>query len=194
MSDLSYIDFWLVRHAPVVAPQKGWLYGSTDLDAKFEDADLLGAVSERLPTNAEVHVSDLVRTEQTRAALNLPEPTSRAAAIREQHFGDWENTALSLIPPDHEIWRRPHTYRPPNGEAWTDLRARTADWLTNLKPQTRDVVVVAHAGSIRALLAEMLDLTDAKALALGLDNLSISKARWFVEQNAWRVAYVNWLP
>jgi len=193
MSAFPFIDFWFVRHAPVVA-QKGWLYGSTDLDAEFEDTNLLKSVANRLPKTASVYTSDLKRTAQTRAALGLVNPTEIVPEIREQHFGDWENTSLSLIPADHIIWQQPHSFCPPNGEPWTAVRERAVSWMKNLKPMHQDVIVVAHAGSIRGMLAEVLNLSDEKALALGLDNLSVSQARWFPESHAWRLAYTNWTP
>ena len=56
-----------------------------------------------------------------------------------------------------------------------------------------DLIVVAHAGTIRAALALALDLPLNSALSMSVSNLSLTKIDAFKEANpfAWRVEFAN---
>jgi alpha-ribazole phosphatase len=61
----------------------------------------------------------------------------------------------------------------------------------------RDIIAVTHGGTIRAALAEALDLSPEAALAFTIDNCSLTRLERFDgagEGHGWRVAAVNLLP
>jgi len=59
----------------------------------------------------------------------------------------------------------------------------------------RDIVAVAHGGSIRAAVAHALGLAPEAALALSVDTLSLTRLDHIAGPGAgqdWRVAQLNW--
>ena len=58
----------------------------------------------------------------------------------------------------------------------------------------RDIVVVAHGGSIRAALAHALSINAERALGFAIDNCSLTRLDHFPSDDAWRVSAVNYLP
>ncbi|WP_169579663.1 histidine phosphatase family protein [Saccharospirillum impatiens] len=79
-------------------------------------------------------------------------------ALRELNFGDWEQQPWSAI--EHsalDAWaERPLDFRMPGGESARDLFNRVEAWATGAGIKEGDVIV-AHAGSLRALAAVMLE-------------------------------------
>jgi broad specificity phosphatase PhoE len=91
-----------------------------------------------------------------RGPLGLP-PHSYATDSRllEISYGEWEGWTLPeieartpglLIQREREKW----DFAPPGGESYRELTARIAEWYASL---TRDTVVAAHGGGVRALMA-----------------------------------------
>lgn len=83
--------------------------------------------------------------------------------IAELHYGDWEGLSADEIrqgwPGMLERWRAdPSGMRPPNGESPEELRARIEDFLRQWMAcdAGRKLLVVAHSGSLRMLLAAAL--------------------------------------
>ena len=198
--------WWWIRHAPVIGAER--IYGQHDLPADCSDDAHFEALAALLPDDAVLVTSDLQRTTQTAAAigsagLGLPEPI-QDPALREQHFGDFQGvlredfnrerprdiTQIWLIPPDEQA---------PNGESFLDLTARVhgaVDRLTETHAG-RDIVCVAHGGTIRAALAKALDIDPALALSFTTENCSLTRLdhlRDGAGNAAWRVRAVNWMP
>ena len=104
--------------------------------------------------------SPLKRARQTmevlRATLELdPLRYDTDERLVEIAYGDWEGLTLSevealtagvLARRDRDKW----DFAPPAGESYHQLATRIADWYASL---TRDTVVAAHGGGIRALMA-----------------------------------------
>src|SRR5579871_3908497 len=90
---------------------------------------------------------------------------------------------------------RPST-RPPLGESFADVvdRVAAAVEAISLAEAGRDIVVVAHGGSIRAALAHALALDPERALDFAIDNCSLTRLDHFAGEMAWRVGAVNILP
>jgi alpha-ribazole phosphatase len=92
----------------------------------------------------------------------------------------------------------PAEERPPGGESFVDLYERTRDAVAELAPEYRgrDVVVVAHGGTIRAALAVALGLTPQAALAFAVENCSVTRLDYLETEAAsgWRVVMVNHQP
>lgn len=80
--------------------------------------------------------------------------------IAEMHYGDWEGKTAEQIRAEYpgmlEAWRRdPTGMRPPGGESPEELRARLDEWWGEAVRQYdgRHLLVVAHSGSLRMLIA-----------------------------------------
>ena len=197
--------WWWVRHAPVT-DHGGRLYGRTDVPANTSERPRFEALARALPENAVWLTSNLLRTHQTADAIaeagqGVPARTIEAD-LDEQDFGAWHGLTWSEVASErgsglaHKYWVAPAHIKPPEGESFVELVERVADAVTRRTAQHagRDIVAVAHGGSIRAALALALDLDAERALAFSIDNLSITRIDYVdgpAKGEAWRVAAVN---
>ena len=98
----------------------------------------------------------------------------------EQNYGDWAGKKVS------KVWnemrgKKKHNFSfispdmsPPNGESFLDQCQRVSRWLANLKiSDGSNVVVISHAGTIRAALAHILEIKPEKALGIEIIHLSL---------------------
>ena len=88
--------------------------------------------------------------------------------LTEMNYGAWEGKTMATIQHEYpgllERWRaNPTGMRPPCGESPEELRARLTDWWEQFSETCNDahILVVAHSGSLRMLIALMLEQTIA---------------------------------
>jgi broad specificity phosphatase PhoE len=121
----------------------------------------------------------------------------------EQNLGEWQGldrAGFFLSRPENpgSYWFGPAEERPPGGESFADLFERTRAAITRLGPDCRgrDVVVVAHGGTIRAALALALGLAPQGGLAFAVENCSVTRLDHIeaVDASGWRVVMVNHQP
>jgi broad specificity phosphatase PhoE len=124
--------------------------------------------------------------------------------LAEQHFGEWQGmryTDIAAMQADayHRFWLAPAHKAPPGGEAFVDLMGRVSRAVRRLGREHagRDIIAVTHGGTIRAALAEALDLDPERALAFTIDNLSLTRIDRFDGPelgHGWRVVTANQPP
>ena len=178
-------SWWWIRHAQVVGAE-GRLSGQRDVECDTSDAHSLQALATVLPTGAVAVVSGLKRTRQTFDALvtagaDLPEPIVEPDFV-EQSFGRWEGLSwaeMQARDPDvyAAFWENPTRNPPPGGESFAAQMRRTAAAIERLNSQFagRDIVSISHGGTIRAAVAHTLGLTPQAAMAIIIDNLSLTR-------------------
>ena len=185
--------FW-IRHAPVSA-REGIFTGASDVPANIEDARTeIKTLANALPQHPDLWItSTLLRARQTTQALRKAQQAERTASeqalceqdFNEQNFGDWEEEPYDETR-HRALWQAPATHRPPNGESFKDLVRRVAHAIERIEDRHRsvcddrnnktiDIVAVAHAGTIRAALAQSLQLSPRHALACVVDPLSLTR-------------------
>lgn len=194
--------FWWLRHAPVPDPE-GRITGNLDLPCDTSDEDCFRYLAQRLPRNPLLVESGLLRCGQTigaleTAGLSLP-PALVEPDLAEQDFGRWQghswNELAAAKDPDLEpFWRDAAHCAPPAGESFADVIRRVAPVVERLGREHpgRDILVVAHAGSIRAALALALGIPADAALRFAVEPLSLTRIDAL--PGAWRVAGVNETP
>ena len=176
--------WWWVRHAPVI-DDGGRFYGQADLEADTGDMAAHRALAKALPPDAVWVSSHLRRTHQTAAAIGaagypLPE-VAHHRDLAEQHFGDWQGTPRAPAYEKHGgfygFWMSVLDKAPPNGESFNDLRRRIGAAVQRLSAEHRgrDIVAVAHGGTIRAALVGAFDLPSTLALSLTIGNSSLTQ-------------------
>jgi broad specificity phosphatase PhoE len=210
---MSETRWWFIRHAPV--DSGGIIYGQDDLPADCTRSELFDDLAARLPQDAVWMVTNLQRTRQTADALRarvahaVPEYLVEPA-FAEQHFGDWQGRTHSQLraerhPEWHRFWLAPATERPPAGESFADLTERVGPALRahSAALAGRDVVCVAHGGTIRAVLSIALDIEPERALGFAVENCSLTRIDRFAgsagshlpgDEGSWRVVHVNLPP
>jgi broad specificity phosphatase PhoE len=201
---MSHTRWWWIRHAPVTS-HGGRIYGQNDLPADCADDALFLGLAARLPSDALWLVTPLRRTRQTAEALltagaPVPAELREEPAFLEQHFGHWQGLTYAELAAlrdgaAHRFWHAPARERPPGGESFEDVVTRVSAAVGRISPAAlgRDVVVVAHGGSIRAALAHALGIEAERALGFSIDNCSLTRLDHFAAEDAWQVGTVNLL-
>ena len=195
-------NWWLVRHAPVSLKI---LYGQLDVDADFGDQAAFSWLAACLPSNARWITSDLSRCVQTANKILTVKDLNSAAlsncpALREQNFGDWQGFTYSEIEERNptlykSFWENPAGNVPPGGESFEDLIGRVRPVPSNFQHQEHhsENIIVAHAGTIRALLLQALCLSPDVALGLEIAPLSLTKLTLYEtnDEQHWQICWIN---
>ncbi|MTV27651.1 2,3-diphosphoglycerate-dependent phosphoglycerate mutase [Nitriliruptoraceae bacterium ZYF776] len=127
------------------------------------------------------YTSRLTRAQETLRLLTetagLTLPTIRDEALNERHYGDLQGldkaaTAERYGDEQVHIWRRSFATPPPNGESLKDTAARTLPFferaiLGDIR-QGKDVLVVAHGNSNRAIVMRLDELAEDEVPGLEL--------------------------
>jgi alpha-ribazole phosphatase len=195
--------WWWIRHAPV--PDSVRIYGQSDVDCDVSSQEVFAALANELPRDAIWLTSNLNRTRQTAAAIlsamgAAAEPVA-IAEFAEQHLGEWQGQVradffANLDRSRYPFWFGPANERAPGGESFADVYARVAAAIERLNREYagRNIIAVAHGGSIRAALGHSLGLEPDGALAFVIDNCSISRTDRIDRNGIWRVVTVNHRP
>ncbi len=211
MSDgITITRWWWVRHAPVTV-MNGRIYGQDDPPADCDDATLFATLAQLLPADAVWITSQLQRTHQTAAAIAAAGPLTLPQALvepdfAEQHFGEWQGLTNEELRQRrngelNRFWLAPAHEAPPGGESFLAVIDRVAAGMARLTEahRGRDIVAVAHGGSIRAALAVALGIEAERALAFTIDNCSLTRLDHIAgpgadDEGQWRINAVNLHP
>jgi alpha-ribazole phosphatase len=197
--------WWWVRHAPV-REDNGCIYGQKDLGCDTSDRVVFSAVGKILPRDAVWIASNLKRTHQTADAIwaagfPKPEKMPHEAGLAEQHLGEWQgmNRAAFLASrPAGSHWFADIDRPAPGGESFMDLynRVRVVIDRITVEHSGRDVIAVAHGGTIKAAIGLALGEQPEKGLAFDIDNCSVTRLDHFAgaERSNWRLPMVNQQP
>ncbi len=172
------MELYLIRHtAPAVAA--GVCYGQADVPVADSFAQEAAGVRARLAgiKAAACYSSPLTRCRRLAEAL-APTPILDAR-LQELSFGAWEMRSWDTIP-RAALNRWGEDYidgAPPGGESYAGLHARASAFLRELAGSGHEgpVLVVTHAGVIRALLAEVLGLPLQDAFRFRIDCGSVCR-------------------
>ena len=199
--------WWWVRHAPV-REDGGCIYGQRDIGCDASDRAVMEAVGRILPRNAVWFASNLRRTHQTAEAIwaagvQRPETLMQEAAFAEQNLGEWQglNRAAFFASRPIEVgsyWFAPIEDPAPGGESFLDVynRVKAAVDRISATHAGRDVIAVAHGGTIKAAIALALGGMVEKGLAFTVDNCSVTRLDHLASprHSGWRLPMVNQKP
>ena len=183
---------YLIRHTtPLI--EAGICYGQTDLDVTDSFESELKRIRTVLPdlNDPIVYSSPLKRCLKLALGLNIKEPIVDQRVI-EVTFGDWE------MKPWEEVHRQNPAYwkngfveqAPPNGETFRQVYERASSFLDEiLNNDKNEIVVVSHGGTIRTMLAHIIDLPLEKLFYIHLDFGSVSAIE--KDERKTRVQFVN---
>jgi broad specificity phosphatase PhoE len=200
--------FW-VRHAPV-RDDGGRIYGQRDLSCDCSDGHVFVALARVLPRDAVWVASNLRRTHETARAIWAADPDRfdgvilrQVAALAEQNLGDWQGLDRATFFKQRKLtpgslWFAPADESAPGGESFADLVKRVRAAIRDLIEtyRGREIIAVAHGGTIRAAIAIALDLKPQAGLAFATDNCAITQLDFYEGDGAqgWRVMAVNHQP
>lgn len=163
---------YYIRHGETDWNVAGRLQGRRDIDLNARgraQASHCGGVlrdlfaqEQRNPATLDYVSSPLKRASETmervREGLGLPRAGFRIDdRLAELAFGDWEGFTIAqlherdpirIAQREHDKWR----FVPPDGESYEMVAARMRGWYESL---VNDVVVTAHGGTARGLIANL---------------------------------------
>jgi broad specificity phosphatase PhoE len=152
--------------------------GNADQARKLADA------LSKLKVDA-VYTSPLERAVATARAVARPHGLSPLEVndLREIEFGDADSLEFDELPVElrHGLLREPAKVRFPGGETYGELQQRVCaalDLIVSTHPHAT-VLVVSHAGSIRAALARWLMMNDEAIFRLDQRHASVNVVDWF---------------
>lgn len=183
-------DLVLVRHGPTV--ESGWVSGRRDIPLATLEAGRFEQLRSLIGRVDHVVSSPAQRCVATAAALLPAIHAHTDARLWEQSFGAWEGRHVGEVPDLGSLsLEELAAVRPPGGESFCDVAARTLPALRDLctigKPR---IAVVAHAGTIRAALGLALGGRVERGLSFQIDLLSATMVR-FLPDDQFAIAYVN---
>lgn len=170
----------LLRHGEIDGD--GRLCGRTDVPLTARGWQQMHGAIEGHPPWDRIVSSPLSRCAGFAAELARRDgvPLTHDARLGEIDFGRWEGCVIAelLDAPDNALarfWREPDRCTPPNGETLVEFCARVdAAWESLVDtPAYERVLVVTHAGVIRALFARFLGWPRARLLELDVPHAAL---------------------
>ncbi len=195
------LRWWWIRHAPTAGPTN-LIHGTDDAPADLANSAALMHLAKSLPATAKTLTSKLPRAVQTFEALRRLNRNLAAAHIDpdlgEQDFGRWTGRSWDEIASEAQgFWNDPINTAPPAGESYRAMceRVRRCIATRNGTPGG-DLIVVSHAGPIRAALAVALDLPLEASIRFEIAALSLTRIDAIRTQSgiSWRLQAVNLPP
>jgi alpha-ribazole phosphatase len=187
------VDIYLIRHTKTNT-EAGLCYGQSDVTLADSFGDEAQQIRDKLP---ELSANCLVISSPLKRCVALAQSFQRRVEtderLQEVDFGDWENQRFDDIEANLlKNWTENFvTMPPPNGECFNDLCCRAGSFWDDLlvKRQAEQVLIITHAGVIRALFAHVLQLPPANAFQFRVDVGSVHKLQHI--NNYTHIHYVN---
>jgi len=116
--------------------------------------------------------------------------------LREMHFGDWEAKSVETIWKEQQellsaFWEDPLNNTPPNGEKLIDFESRVKAAFNKIRNEYNEerILVVAHGGVIRQILATILSVPFKSSLQINIDYAGLSQLDCYAENIS--LAFIN---
>ena len=166
----------LVRHGQTEANARGLLLGRADPPLSDLGRRQAAALARRVPADARIVASPLLRTQETAAAFGRPVETDERWI--ELDYGTIDGSPVADVPAEVWVqWRADPHFVPAGGESLamlgTRVRAACDDLLEEAR--TRDVVVVSHVSPIKAAIGWALGAGDEVGWRMFVQVASISR-------------------
>ncbi len=159
------MEIYLVRHTtPDI--EKGICYGQSDIGLADSFLSEITEVHNKIPIDkiSKIYCSPLQRCKLLAETFN--KPITFDNDLKELNFGNWELKAWDAIDKSEITpWMEDFVHvKVPKGESYVTLQKRMLDFYHSLDHTSEEkIIIVTHAGPIRALLAYIrnVDLKDS---------------------------------
>jgi probable phosphoglycerate mutase len=193
---------YLMRHGAIEAAKEKRFVGQVDLPLSPDGRKQSERQGRQLRdiSFAQVWCSDLKRAHETAAIVCRDRALTLQSApeLREINLGLWDGIVMSQIRnqfPDLWLARGKDIghFRPPGAESFADLRQRTVPFILHIAAQSAgNTLIVTHAGVIRVLLCQVLEMPLSHLFRIHLDYGGITLIKDINDMS--RVMAVNRLP
>ncbi|AUP80835.1 alpha-ribazole phosphatase [Flavivirga eckloniae] len=155
------MEVYLIRHTtPDI--KKGICYGQSDLNLADTFSKEFKAIEEQIPNNKSYSIKSSPLKRCALLAEHLGNPVLFDDRLKEFDFGNWEMKSWDNIPKDElNLWMKDFVnFKVPNGESYTDLASRVLNFFEDIinSNSEQDLIIVTHAGPMRAFLASILNI------------------------------------
>ena len=189
---------YLVRHAETDAlTADGYMHSDDPIpltDRGIAQAEALGRAFATIPVT-EVHASPMDRTAHTaRLLAGEGRPLRFDLRLREISLGDFDGAHTREVFAAAPRWLADPDAALPGGESLNAVVARAGAALEEILAASdeRDVVIVAHGGVNRGLLAHLLGIPMDRAYRIRQDWASVNVLER--AEGRWWVGVLNWTP
>lgn len=184
----------LIRHGQTAWNADGRFMGQMDIELDEKGLRQAEAVGRRLALERPqaIYASDLKRAFQTAESIRRsiaescapeePPPLIREPALREMSFGSWEGLNYQQIsaayPEALQAWEADYLhYSPQGGESATQMVERVLAAHARIveRHPEASVMLVAHGGSLQALLTHLIGLPIDRIWQIPMSNTGISE-------------------
>jgi broad specificity phosphatase PhoE len=146
----------------------GWLPIPLD-DTGRSQVKKLGSFIKKKYSISKIYSSDLIRTKESTEMIKNEISISNVIfkeKLREHKFGDWEGKLSNDLKLEenfnHYLELKDENLVPPNGESIKDFKNRVLSGFQNILNENQnsdeDILIVAHGGTNRVILGEILNL------------------------------------
>lgn len=185
------MEVYLVRHTRVKL-LKNICYGQTDVELADSFEDEYIELEKKIPdrNNMVCYSSPLTRCKKLANKL-FENKFQTDLRLMELNFGSWENKTWDEIGKDSfDIWHSDFVNNPiPDGESYQQLSKRVISFWEEIKLSQKNIVLISHAGVIRALLSFFLGLPLENSFRLNISYGGITKV--ILNDNLIQVEYIN---
>jgi alpha-ribazole phosphatase len=179
----QYKNIYLIRHPKTEAPD-GVCYGNSDVlpgEEALNDAveKVKGKIND---TKLDIcYSSPLFRCRLLAERLIQPKKVKVEELLREIDFASWEMKPWNEIPQKQQKeWGDDFVNcKIHGGENFFDVQKRIVEsWEQVIQTTDKEILVVSHAGLLRALLAHLLDASPQKIFAIDVDYGDVIQVKW----------------
>jgi alpha-ribazole phosphatase len=169
----------LMRHGAIEAAKEKRFVGQIDPPLSPDgrkQSEWQGQQLMKIPFSA-VWCSDLKRAYETAEIVCRDRDLAMLSApeLREINLGQWDGVAMSQIREQFpDLWQARGEdigrFRPPGAESFADLQQRVVPFILRIAAQSAgNTLVVTHAGVIRVLLCQVLQMPLSQLFKIHLD-------------------------
>lgn len=184
----------LVRHGRTLWNSTGRFQGQSDIELSAEGLEQAQTLANNFPVE---HIDVVYSSNLSRAfvtgktiAAKFNVPIIADTRLREISFGLWEGLTYDQI---HAKWskeldmmfNRPDLdFRPPEGESFTEVQNRAIAALQEIiaNNQGKTIVVTAHGGILRTILAHALHMPLRYIWSIRQDNTAVNIVTYYSEK------------
>lgn len=172
------MEIYLIRHTKVNI-DRNICYGATDVDLADEYLNEFKRLKARLGDLSSTHIYSSALKRCTMLAEYLSKNNFLTdERINELNFGHWEMMPWDKIDqaPFNEWMQNFENIKPPEGESFNDLYARTVGFFKEiLNNEHNKTVIISHSGPIKTIISHILEIPLRRAISIDIDYGSISR-------------------
>lgn len=193
MAEMTRI--YLVRHGETLWNKDLRYQGHRDIPLSEVGLAQAEKISARLAAEKldVIYASDLSRAMETARIIARPHnlPIKTEPRLKETNFGLWEGLTYKELneqfPEDMNGWRtNPRDTKIPGGESLAEVMLRCKEGMDALIKENlnRTILLVAHGGIIRMIIAEILGMDINSYWKIKQDNVALNIIEYYGEDRA----------